>query len=1020
MLAKLFDHLVEGVVLLDKATLELSYMNKKACEILGRTAEEVKGLHCYDFVSNKGMPCQGCAFSQTGFCNTIEFDDNYQSDDGRIYEVNTEIIKLNGREYRAFYLVDITESVEIRKRQQDSLSLYMKALEASGIPYWEYDIQTHNCVFSKALIRLTGATGFSGMVPEELDKDRSYSRNDRKKVRALYERIFEGEDYVEDVCEITLNGIHKFVALKLTVIYDADGSRSKAVGVLEDISEKKAIAEGFYMASMQNDITFMSYDVKNDCFERYTYDTDKGYKNVRKEKITLNSLLRTIHPDDRKLIAEALGNAYKGVREQEIVVRIKTNDFAPYGFYEAKITTEYDELGNASKLFISRRDVTEESKKSKFYQSQLAYLEAFRKKSLFYAQVAIEKDNVFNVKSRYTRFKKDIEGHTLEHFVSSMCKYISEEDRNDFIFTFSIEKILSSYEVGVNKFDIALPFMLTDKRTIYARFELYLLKNPVSREIEGYITVHDETEERLAFETARTIAVLDYDSAGIINTCTGSVRVLHSSSNNTAVGIEKEESDYMDNLTKLIHNMPIKNQNTVVERFSLDTVIKNIKENGKYQDTMEIIYPDKVTHYLQISYIMVENFENRILMGVRDVSDIFVEERKKREILKQALQEAKAGENAKMDFLSRMSHDLRTPLNGILGMAQIALDESNEEEIKDYQRKIISSGQMLLSLVNDILDISQSEEKKLILHPESYAMADFEESLNIIIGEQCKSKGVTYDVNIKDIEGKYFEVDKLRFGQIFLNLLSNACKYTPEGGKVSFGAKITEADAHYTHITFTVKDTGIGMTEEFIEHAFDAFSQAHTSTIDTRLGSGLGLAIVKQLVDLFKGRIEIKSKKNEGTSVFVYLRLKNAEAVIKGDEVKEEKPSEVLAGKRALVVEDQPLNAKILIKLLKNRDMIVDFAEDGKKAVYTYLESKEGMYDVILMDVRMPVMDGISATRVIRSHKERADYNLPIIATTANAYIEDKENCINAGMNDHIAKPINAKELYRVLSEYLH
>ena len=182
----------------------------------------------------------------------------------------------------------------------------------------------------------------------------------------------------------------------------------------------------------------------------------------------------------------------------------------------------------------------------------------------------------------------------------------------------------------------------------------------------------------------------------------------------------------------------------------------------------------------------------------------------------------------------------------------------------------------------------------------------------------------------------------------------------------------------------------------------------------------MGLAIVKQLVDLFKGRIEIKSKKNEGTSVFVYLRLKNAEAVIKGDEVKEEKPSEVLAGKRALVVEDQPLNAKILIKLLKNRDMIVDFAEDGKKAVYTYLESKEGMYDVILMDVRMPVMDGISATRVIRSHKERADYNLPIIATTANAYIEDKENCINAGMNDHIAKPINAKELYRVLSEYLH
>ena len=483
--------------------------------------------------------------------------------------------------------------------------------------------------------------------------------------------------------------------------------------------------------------------------------------------------------------------------------------------------------------------------------------------------------------------------------------------------------------------------------------------------------------------------------------------------------IAKEELDYTENIAFFMPFIPAKNKESVRRKVSLDYVLKSVKSKGKYKVNITAVTTCGVQKRIQMSYIPINKFPNMLLMGVRDVSEIYAEEKKKRDILKKALAEAKAGENAKIDFLSRMSHDLRTPLNGILGMAQIALDESNEAEIQEYQRKIISSGQMLLSLVNDILDISQAEEKKFILHPEVYSVREFLESINNIIGEQCRSKGVIYTADFKQIADRAFMVDRLRFGQIFLNLLSNSCKYTGEGGNVDFTATVLSEKDGIVTVEFKVKDTGIGMSEEFLAHAFDAFSQANTSTIDTRQGSGLGLSIVKQLVDLFKGKIDVTSKKGYGTEVKVILNLEECEDKTAKKELAEKAKSGDISGKRALVVEDQPLNAKILIKLLTQKGIFTDFAEDGRKAVDTYLESKEGYYDIILMDIRMPVLDGIAATKEIRKHKERKDYNLPIIATTANAFVEDKEKCIAAGMNDHLAKPINSKELYRILVEQL-
>ncbi len=511
----------------------------------------------------------------------------------------------------------------------------------------------------------------------------------------------------------------------------------------------------------------------------------------------------------------------------------------------------------------------------------------------------------------------------------------------------------------------------------------------------------------------------DYDAMGVLDIKTGKVKTIYNQPGARTPFLAKEELDYTENIDYFICFIPARSKENVRKKVALDNVIKNVEKSGKYVETITAVNANGVTKHIQMSYIRINRFPNRFIMGVRDVSAIYEEEVKKRETLKKALAEAKAGENAKIDFLSRMSHDLRTPLNGILGMAQIAYDETTEPAIKEYQQKILASGQMLLSLVNDILDISQAEEKKLILHPEAYSMKEFLESINIIIGEQCKNKGVSYKVNFNPIKDKTFLLDKLRFGQRFLNLLSNSCKYTPEGGEIIFNVNTLSESDGKIKAEFHVIDTGIGMSAEFLEHAFDAFSQANTGTIDTRQGSGLGLAIVKQLVELFKGKIEVKSEKGRGTDVKIVLDLTECEEITGNADSEEKVRRDSLENRRVLVVEDQPLNAKILVKILTQKSISVDVAEDGLKAVNAYLDSKEGYYDAILMDIRMPVMDGIEATKQIRSHTERKDYNLPIIATTANAFVEDREICLEAGMNDHLPKPINSKELYRVLTEYI-
>ncbi len=376
---------------------------------------------------------------------------------------------------------------------------------------------------------------------------------------------------------------------------------------------------------------------------------------------------------------------------------------------------------------------------------------------------------------------------------------------------------------------------------------------------------------------------------------------------------------------------------------------------------------------------------------------------------------ANKANNAKSEFLSRMSHDIRTPMNGIIGMTAIAKNHVGEpEKVADCLEKISSTSDHLLSLINDVLDMSRIEKGKIDILPAPIHMEQLLNSCSNIIESQSIIENIKF-IKKFNITSELVMADELHLKQILINVLGNALKFTSAGGYISFEVFEKTIEEKKSRFTFIIEDSGIGMSESFVEHIFDPFVQEKQDARTEYNGSGLGMSIVKKLVDLMHGTILIESKKNIGSRFTITLDFEIYEDEILSAEKQSE--LEILSGMRVLIAEDNAINMEIARTMLEVVGVESVTAENGQIAFEKYMNAEEGYFEAILMDVMMPVLDGLEATKKIRNSQRKDALTIPIIGMTANAYNEDKEKALDAGMNVHLIKPIEVQKVYEVLIE---
>lgn len=419
-----------------------------------------------------------------------------------------------------------------------------------------------------------------------------------------------------------------------------------------------------------------------------------------------------------------------------------------------------------------------------------------------------------------------------------------------------------------------------------------------------------------------------------------------------------------------------------------------------------------------------------ILFVLFILSVIYFAMQKHNEHLRLEKLQAEKISKAKSIFLSNMSHDIRTPMNAIIGFASLAVKNVEDaEKTRDYLEKILTSSNHLLALINDVLEMSRIESGKIHLNETECNILDILNGLDSMIRGQAHNKQLNLSMDAEDVRDQDVYCDRLRINQLLLNLLSNAVKFTPAGGDISVCIRqisdkpdIPEGCGVYE---IRVKDTGIGMSQEFALKIFQPFERERSSTVSKIQGTGLGMSIAKNIIDLMNGTIEVRTSPGKGTEfvVTLNLRLQEKQKEAKREDLPEEKPEEKnrlhFTGKRILLVEDNELNREIATEILTEAGFKVEEAKDGTEAVEMVSHSDPGYYDLILMDIQMPCMNGYEATKVIRSLENWEAAMVPIIAMTANVFEEDKQEAYKAGMDGHLAKPLDTENLFAVLSTVL-
>ena len=533
---------------------------------------------------------------------------------------------------------------------------------------------------------------------------------------------------------------------------------------------------------------------------------------------------------------------------------------------------------------------------------------------------------------------------------------------------------------------------------------------------ELFAVTYDVTDKNLEEQVFSNLPRLGFDVVGILYIKTHVCRYFRIKlmrPESLYENIENYDSSIGGDIDRIV--LPDQ-RDSVREGLKVETIVSRLEREDVYPFTysMKNRQGEILQKMLQFSYL--DESRQTIFFCKSDITNQTESEHRQIEELNAAKLEAERANEAKSMFLSSMSHDLRTPLNGILCFAELALRTDDMSRRKDYLEKILLSGELLKALVNDTLEMSRIESGKYKLEPETVNMKKLTAAVITAVRPMAEEKKIKFILDTDDDLCETIWADRVKLQKIFLNILSNAIKYTPEGGIVTVVCGMLKEAHNDCNYRFSVSDTGIGMKPEFMEHLFEPFSQERRPEAANVTGTGLGLSIVKRIIDLMHGHIYVTSAIGKGSCFTVELPLQETDDIVNAAAVSKADIS-VLCGKNVLFIEDNYLNIEIGTILLKDAGVSVTCAVNGKEGLDRFLASDEGFYDAVLTDIRMPVMDGFGFVNELRKLERNDAVKIPVIAMTADVFDDDVRRYSEAGMSGCVTKPVNSEELYEILAD---
>lgn len=1028
--SRLLDLTTVILYVIDKDTYEILFANETAMQFWGHG--DYAGETCFRYVNGQLAPCPWCSVPllENGSCHV---NAAYSPEQNKWFSIDCREIDWYGHAAVAVYARDITEQQQQQQQirtDRDNLDAILGNIPGGVAVFFACDGRIQLDYTNNGFYELHhGSRKYWNSISDNpLDW---LSESDRKLFCEEFGRVERKEKNQGNstYCVTGEDGRSHWVNNQFRRAYERAGVQyyyATFVDMDDQIAAERARGEArkMYEAAVEaTSLVVWEYDI---CAHRIIMAenefTEYDYRKFGLPKVTENAP-QALVPFIDDACVEVFLDMYRridaGAPKASCEVWYKLRPGTEPRCERISYTTAFDAEGRPCKAYGIGQNITAQKREEESYRQAIRQIIQAADNTLGSFSLNLTRNWCGDGKSIYDFVLKQAESGTADGYFLAFAGIISDEEiRKQSLTLFNRESLIQRFLRGETQVTLEYPVRYRNGEIHWQRGVMDMMRNPKTGDVEALTHALDIDRQKRSEQISQNVLSDRLDFAAIIYPCSGDIDFYAVQPGITRV-VSGTRCSYEEIRVYLRDSFVPPDDRADFDRGTeFNTVLAQIIENEIGHCYYRRVQEGKET-YRHLQYNWLDQAKTVILLIQTDITDSRRQEQQHMNELRQALAAAEQASRAKTDFLSRMSHDMRTPLNGIIGMTYLAREQDNPAGTAEYLAKIDLSSKFLLGLINDILDMSKAESGAIELHPEPYSMPEFEQYVDAVIRPLCEGKSQQLVTEYVIPEDCVPLVDKLRMNQIVFNLLSNSVKYSPEGSLIRYRDISCLLPDGRICDCIDVIDQGIGISSEFQKVLFEPFTQENRVDNSEMHGTGLGLAITKKLVDAMGGSIRVESQPGKGTIIHIELIFERASSPsYEMPQAALQAPRKMpLTGKRILLCEDHPMNQEIAKALLEERGLLVDVADNGAVALEDFENSSAGFFDCILMDIRMPVMNGYEAVRAIRSLNRPDAKSVTILAMTADAFTDDIQKCLDAGMNGHIAKPIDPERLFLVLSE---